>query len=67
MENCVYCNKPLADTERVRWYCERVHAECYEELLTDETAIVAAEQRAEQHNEEILSSSLLSAIPIDPV
>jgi hypothetical protein len=30
MENCVYCEKPLAETEKVRWYGEHVHSECYE-------------------------------------
>jgi hypothetical protein len=54
MENCVYCDQPLAETERVRWYSERVHAACYEELLADEMANIATAQQAEQHNEEIL-------------
>ncbi len=54
MENCIYCEKPLAETERVRWYGERVHAECYEALLADDIAIIVTEQPVEQHSEEML-------------
>jgi hypothetical protein len=56
MENCVYCDKPLADTDRIRWYSERVHDACYEELLADERATIATERRAEQRNEEVMQA-----------
>jgi hypothetical protein len=30
MEHCGYCEKPLDETEKVRWYGEHVHTDCYE-------------------------------------
>jgi hypothetical protein len=53
MENCVYCEKPLAETERVRWYGEHVHTECYEALLADAVAIIVTEQPAQDHSKEM--------------
>jgi hypothetical protein len=53
MENCVYCEKPLSETERVRWYGEHVHSECYEALLTDAVAIIVTEQPAQDHSNEM--------------
>jgi hypothetical protein len=55
MEMCIYCEQPLAETERVRWYSERVHAACYDELLANELALLATERRGEQHQEDSLS------------
>ncbi len=52
MEQCGYCDKPLAEMDKVRWYSECVHAACYEELLADGIAMIAIEQLVEQHNEE---------------
>jgi hypothetical protein len=51
MEMCTYCEQPLAETERVRWYSERVHPACYEELLANELALLAIEQRTELRSE----------------
>jgi hypothetical protein len=56
MEKCIYCDEPLADTDRVRWYSERVHDVCYEELLADERAMIATEQRVERRNEEAVEA-----------
>ncbi len=56
MERCIYCEQPLAETERVRWYGERVHAACYEALLANELALLAIERGAEQHQEEHVSN-----------
>jgi hypothetical protein len=53
MENCVYCQKPLSETERVRWYDEHVHSECYEALLADAVVIIVTEQPVEDHSQEM--------------
>lgn len=50
-----YCEKPLSETERVRWYGEHVHAECYEALLTDAVAIIVTEQPTQDSSKEIVS------------
>jgi hypothetical protein len=55
MEMCVYCEQPLAETERVRWYSECVHPACYEELLANELAVLVMERRADQRQEDSLS------------
>jgi len=55
MENCVYCQKPLSETERVRWYGEHVHTQCYEALLADDVAIIVTEQPTEDHSQEMTS------------
>jgi hypothetical protein len=55
MENCVYCEKPLAETERVRWYSEHVHSECYEALLAEAVAIIVTEQPAQDYRKEMMS------------
>ncbi len=55
MEHCVYCEKPLAETERVRWYGEHVHSECYEALLVDDVAIIVTEPPAEDHSKAMTS------------
>lgn len=55
MEMCIYCEQPLAETERVRWYSERVHPACYEELLTNELAVLVTERRVDQRQEGCLS------------
>jgi hypothetical protein len=53
MENCVYCEKPLLETEKVRWYSEHVHTDCYEALLADAEAIIVTEQPAQDHSQEV--------------
>ena len=55
MEHCVYCEKPLSETERVRWYGEHVHSECYEALLADAMAIIVTEQPVQDHGQEMVS------------
>ncbi len=55
METCVYCEQPLAETERVRWYSEHVHTECYEALLANAAAIIVTEQPAQDPSKEMLS------------
>jgi hypothetical protein len=50
---CGYCEKPLAEIERVRWYDEYIHSECYEALLADVFAIIVTEQPAPDPNQEV--------------
>ncbi len=64
MEKCVYCERPLAETERVRWYSEHVHSECYEALLADDAAIIVTEQLAQDHRKEMMpGGSKAGALP----
>ncbi len=53
MEYCRYCEQPLAETERVRWYDEHIHSECYEALLAEAVAIIIIEQPAQNHSQEM--------------
>ncbi len=53
MESCSYCEQPLAETERIRWYDEHVHSECYEALLAEAIAIIVTEQPAPDHSQEM--------------
>jgi len=41
--------------ERVRWYGEHVHTQCYEALLADDVAIIVTEQPTEDHSQEMTS------------
>ena len=43
MEQCRYCQQPLADTEKVRWYDEHIHTQCYDAILTEAIAIIVTE------------------------
>jgi hypothetical protein len=54
MENCVYCEEPLSEIERVRWYGEHVHSECYEALLADAVAIIVTEKPTQDHSKEMI-------------
>jgi hypothetical protein len=53
MEQCDYCEQPLSETERVRWYDEYIHSECYEALLADAVAIIVTEQPVQDHSNEM--------------
>ncbi len=53
MEYCSYCEQSLLETERVRWYGEHVHTECYEALLIDAAAIIVTEQPAQDYSQEM--------------
>ena len=63
MENCIYCEKPLSETERVRWYGEHVHSECYEALLAEVVAIIVTEQPTHNHSQEI-TAGFASAVTV---
>ncbi len=52
-QQCTYCGKPLGETEKVRWYSEHVHSECYDALLADARAIIVMKQPAHDHNQEM--------------
>ncbi len=52
-QQCGYCEQPLAETERVRWYDEHIHSECYEALLAEAVAIIVTEQPAQDHSQEM--------------
>lgn len=52
-QQCTYCEKPLGETEKVRWYSEHVHSECYDALLADTAAIIVIKQPAHDHNQEM--------------
>jgi hypothetical protein len=51
-QQCSYCEQPLAETEKVRWYGEYVHSECYEVLLAEAVAIIITEPPAQDHGNE---------------
>ena len=55
MEHGGYCEQPLAETERVRWYGEHVHSECDEALLADAVAIIVTEQPAQDYSKDMTS------------
>jgi hypothetical protein len=52
-QQCSYCEQPLSEIERVRWYGEHVHTECYEALLADAVAIIVTEQPAQDYGQEM--------------
>ncbi len=56
MEHCVYCEKPLFETERVRWYGERVHNECYDALLAADLVIIETEPPTEENSQDITAA-----------
>ena len=56
MEDCIYCDKPLAETERVRWYGERIHSECYEALLAAEVAIIVIEPLTDNESQDMTAA-----------
>ena len=56
MEQCVYCEKPLFETERVRWYGERVHSECYDALLATDLVIIMTEPLTDDDSQDMTSA-----------
>ena len=52
-QQCTYCEQPLAEMEKVRWYDEHVHSECYEALLAEAVAIIVTVQSAQDHSDDM--------------
>jgi hypothetical protein len=50
MEYCHYCKQPLAETEKVRWYDEHIHTQCYDAILAEVVAIIVTEQPTHNHS-----------------
>ena len=53
MEYCRYCQQPLAETEKVRWYDEHIHTQCYDAVLAEVVAIIVTEQPVQDHSNEM--------------
>ena len=53
MEYCRYCQQPLAETEKVRWYDEHIHTQCYDAILAEVVAIIVTEQPVQDHSNEM--------------
>jgi hypothetical protein len=56
-QQCGYCKQPLAEMEKVRWYDEHVHSQCYDALLADVRAIIVIKQVVHDHSDDMTAES----------
>jgi hypothetical protein len=53
MKYCRYCQQPLAETEKGRWYNEHIHTQCYDAILAQAIAIIVTEQPTHNYSQEM--------------
>jgi hypothetical protein len=63
MEYCHYCQQLLAETEKVRWYDEHIHTQCYDAILAQAIAIIVTEQPTQDHSQE-MTAEFASAVAV---